>query len=313
MPLSLQISILIPTFNRIEMLCEALNQIIKHDCEEILEVIVSDNHSTDKTLEILREKYKNFSKLKLTMPTSACSPIENWKHALSLATGSHIHWHWSDDYLCGPFYQRAINLLKRHPASMVISAVKIVHEDGFSPTCYSQGFIRAETALPALQKLFFENTLPVSPAACILPLTSVKKHFYTNIPKVGIYDPTKYAMGTDALMIGGALLDTNEVFYLEEPLFCFRKHDQSITETHVSVFKSYAVAFEWFIRKEHLPFSLKLRREKFGLSICTAFEKKYSLNWIKGTLLEKRILLIYKIKMFFFKRGINLFKKKTHF
>ncbi|MBX9577078.1 MAG: glycosyltransferase family 2 protein [Chthoniobacterales bacterium] len=286
----IKISILIPTFNRVAMVCEALDRIMKYDCEEVFEVIVSDNHSSDNTLQELASKYKNFKKLKLTQPPSSCGPIFNWQHALSQASGTHVHWHWSDDYLCGPFYEQAVALMKKEQVNVIISAVKIIFEDGFAPTLYSQGFDRRDSSEKALKKLLIEQTLPISPAACILPLDAVKKHFYTEIPAFRIYDPIKWAMGTDALMIAGSLLENSKVAYLEKPLFCFQSHEGSLTNLQANYCISYFVAFEWFIRKEKLPIPLSLRRKVLGLTMCNSFEKKFSLVSLTGFLMH-----LYKV------------------
>jgi hypothetical protein len=69
------------------------------------------------------------------------------------------------------------------------------------------------------------------------------------------------------------------------------------------------VAFEWFIRKEKINIPLRARRKKFGLPICNAFEKKYSLSWFKGIILDGYELFVYRVKMFFYVRGIDLFQK----
>jgi glycosyltransferase involved in cell wall biosynthesis len=277
------------------MVCDALDLIIKYDCEEVLEVIVSDNHSSDNTLEELASKYKNFKKLKLTQPPSSCSPIFNWKHALSQASGTHVHWHWSDDYLCGPFYQESVALMQKEKVNVIISAVKIIFENGFEPTLYSQGFDRIDSSQKALKKLFIDQTLPVSPAACILPLDAVQQHFYTELPSLGAYDPIKLAMGTDALMIAGALLENSQVAYLEKPLFYFRSHQGSLTNIQANYYRSYFIAFEWFIRKQALNIPLSLRRKVFGLTICNSFEKKFSLAAFTGYLCQQYKILLSKI------------------
>ena len=292
--MDIKISILIPTFNRFAMVCEALDLIIKYDCPEVFEVIISDNHSSDNTLEELSVKYKNFTKLKLTQPPTSCGALLNWNHALSQASGTHVHWHWSDDYLCGPFYEKAVALMRKEDVNVIISVAKIVFEDGFEPVLYTQGFDKGDSSERALKKLFIDQTLPVSPAACILPLSSVRKHFYLELPSFRDYDPIKLAMGTDALMIAGSLLDNGKVAYLEKPLFCFRSHQGSLTNIQAHFYRSYFVAFEWFIRKYNLPIPLSLRRKALGLTICNSYEKKFSINAITGFLLKRYKIFLSK-------------------
>ncbi|HLB33097.1 MAG: hypothetical protein A3F67_07440 [Verrucomicrobia bacterium RIFCSPHIGHO2_12_FULL_41_10] len=290
------ISVLVPTFNRVGMVCEALDRIIKYDCDEVLEVIVSDNHSSDKTLEILRERYQHFTKLKLTQPPVAGGPLVNWEHALSLALGTHVHWHWSDDYLCGSFYEQAVALMKKENADVMVAAIKYLKADGNESIWGFQNEVRTESASIALEKVLLQESLPVSPAAYLLPTSSVRKHFYKKIPNVGVYDPIQWAMGTDMLMIAGSLLEGKTVAYLEEPLFCFRDHAESLTNIQNHYFKSYFVAAEWFIRNNKLKIPLSKRRKVFGPVICNAFETKYSKEYFVGMVLQYYKVACYTIK-----------------
>ena len=140
-------------------------------------------------------------------------------------------------------------------------------------------------------------------------MNAAKKHFYTELPSLDVYDPVKWAMGTDALMVAGALLENYEVAYLEKPFFSFRSHKNCLSILHENFYKSYFVAFEWFIRKEKIKIPLRARRKKFGLTICNTFEKKYSLSWLKKIILDRYELFSYRIKMFFYERGVDLFQK----
>ena len=56
------VSVIIPTFNRAEMVCECINSILKSTYQN-LEIIVVDNHSDDDTIEMLQTKYNKNDKI----------------------------------------------------------------------------------------------------------------------------------------------------------------------------------------------------------------------------------------------------------
>ena len=57
----LKLHVLMPTFNRADLLDQTLRQVLNQDCDESLwKLTVIDNASTDKTKEILK-KYSNLN------------------------------------------------------------------------------------------------------------------------------------------------------------------------------------------------------------------------------------------------------------
>ena len=58
------VSVVIPTWNRAEMVQKCVESVLQSDYENI-EVIVIDNNSTDKTLDVLKEKYHYEPRLKV--------------------------------------------------------------------------------------------------------------------------------------------------------------------------------------------------------------------------------------------------------
>lgn len=86
------LSICIPTYNRAEYLKQTLNSIIENDsfCDEV-EVVISDNCSTDNTREICTEftnKYSNIKYFRQPKPTYIAD--QNFIDVLSLAKGKYL-------------------------------------------------------------------------------------------------------------------------------------------------------------------------------------------------------------------------------
>ena len=262
----MKISVLIPTYNRKEMVDEAVKEIIKY-IDSIHEIIISDNHSSDGSLEHFKIKYRDLKKIKITHPASPCGPLGNWKNCLSSVSGTHIHWHWSDDLLLDNFYSRAI-ALNQMGHEVIMSPVVIPQNDGFRPILYSRGFLRMENSRVALRNLFMNEKLAYSPAAYILPAGSVASNFFDNIPKTASLDPNAIAMGADALMIAGAIMDHDNIAFIDQPMMQFRKHEGSITEQNTDSFKCYHLSFAYFqnVKKQNI-LSFQEMIEIYGLDI----------------------------------------------
>ena len=80
-------SILIPTFNRFDLLQEAIDSALAQDFEDF-EVIVSDNWSADGTDEVLK-KYTD-PRVIVTRPSHHVGMPFNWEHARTQATGTYL-------------------------------------------------------------------------------------------------------------------------------------------------------------------------------------------------------------------------------
>jgi len=248
----MKISILLPTYNRKRMVMEAIQKILHYDDPAVTEIVVSDNHSTDESFSELRKKFLKHGKIRITQPPRHCSAIENWKHCLDQASGTHVHWHWSDDQLCAPFYRWARQRVNESKCEIVMGPVHMWYDRNFMPIFYSQLEKRELSGRDALRHLFTDGSLPYSPAAYILPLSPVRKHFYDRIPPLEELDPVKYAMGPDALMIAGCLMEAEKIAFLDQPVIRFRHHAGSISVQNSHLFKNYALSFEFFQRTHNL-------------------------------------------------------------
>lgn len=91
-------SVLIPTFNRFDLLQEAIESTLSQDFVDF-EVIVSDNWSADGTREVL-EKYTD-PRIVVTRPPQHVGMPFNWEHARSLAKGDYLVPLADDDALVG--------------------------------------------------------------------------------------------------------------------------------------------------------------------------------------------------------------------
>ncbi|MEL7039041.1 MAG: glycosyltransferase family A protein [Cyanobacteria bacterium J06592_8] len=91
---SFDVSVIIPTYNRISMLEEALQSVFSQEFDGTVEVIVIDDNSSDKTSEIVSDKYPEVNLISLT---KNIGPSAARNRALSLEKGKYIAFLDSDD------------------------------------------------------------------------------------------------------------------------------------------------------------------------------------------------------------------------
>jgi glycosyltransferase involved in cell wall biosynthesis len=248
------ISVLIPCYNRQDTLALCLESVLSTGYER-LQIVVSDNGSTDGSADLVRAFSRRDSRILLLAHGANRGPLPNWEACLNAATGTWIHWLWSDDWIEPDFYRCMIDGIERRSAGMAQCASRIVcPEDGWWHTHFSLPDIE-RSGMEYLALALAGSVVPQSPAACLLRAESVRKHFHHAIPKVAGLDCTGRAIGADALMIAGAALDSTRVFTHPAPLVNFRSHAGSITASSLSrtVDSHYAFARCWWSRRHKLP------------------------------------------------------------
>lgn len=109
------VSIIIPTYNRKDMLRRAIDQALKQDYPNI-EVIITDNCSSDGTHELIKKEYENISNLKYNRNDTNLGPVLNVRNALfNLAKGEYCIITSDDDFLIDSTYiTKAVAFLEQN-------------------------------------------------------------------------------------------------------------------------------------------------------------------------------------------------------
>ena len=113
------LSICIPTYNRAEYLEKALNSIINSEgFSDDVEVVISDNFSTDNTEEICNDFIKRFSNIKYyKQPKPTYIADQNFIDVLSLATGKYIKLHNDTTFIKDKMLLKIIETIKQNISS----------------------------------------------------------------------------------------------------------------------------------------------------------------------------------------------------
>jgi glycosyltransferase involved in cell wall biosynthesis len=213
-----KVSVCIPTYNAAEFFRECIESVLKQTCKD-LEIIVSDNASTDSTCEIV----KSYSdpRIRLNCLERNEGMAFNFNHAVSLASGAYVKLLCADDFLEPTCLEKQIALLDRHPEVVAVgSGLRLVDETG--KTLRIVSWLPRETLLRDVEvvagTLAYGNLIG-PPSAVLMRRESMVKagSFCTDYPQVLDVD-----MWLRLAALGPAA-------YLPEPLCSFRLHAQATT------------------------------------------------------------------------------------
>ena len=99
----IMLSVVVCTHNRAQLLKEALDSIFKQRVDFTMEVIVSDDCSTDNTVDMLEKIKSNHSILRINVTPENYGPGGNWASAMKLVRGKYVAFLddddlWTDEY-----------------------------------------------------------------------------------------------------------------------------------------------------------------------------------------------------------------------
>ncbi|MGL4367558.1 MAG: glycosyltransferase family 2 protein [Brevinemataceae bacterium] len=122
------LSIIIPTYNRKNMLKRAINSVLSQDYPYI-EVIVSDNASTDGT-DILMQEYSDDSRVVYIRNSENIGPVKNGQQAYQKATGKYFMILCDDDYMGdSTIFSKAVIVMEENPNIALVRGVCEIHDE----------------------------------------------------------------------------------------------------------------------------------------------------------------------------------------
>lgn len=114
------VSIGLPTHDGEPFIAEALESLLAQDHEH-LEIVVSDNASTDRTPEIVREFMRRDSRIRHERVEELLSAPRNFNRAFSLTSGRYFMWAADDDLWDPSYVRRCLAALDADPAAVMAS------------------------------------------------------------------------------------------------------------------------------------------------------------------------------------------------
>lgn len=234
----MNISICMATYNGEKYIKKQLDSILSQ-LEKDDELIISDDSSTDKTIEII--KSYNDKKIKLFEKQNFKSPIFNFENAIKNASGDIIILADQDDIwqenkiqvIKESFKNFNKTSLKLYNGNCINQEDKIIKEDLFIYLNAKQGFIG--------------NIIKNSFIGCNLAFTKDLLNYALPFPKdIPMHDSW---LGLCAYMFG-------DVEFVDEKIFSYRLHENNFTSKKNSLFRKLQIRYilikDLFLRYIHV-------------------------------------------------------------
>ena len=156
------VSIGVPVFNEEQYLDATLRSLVSQTYDR-LEIIISDNCSTDKTPEICQKYQADSAKIIYNKMDENRGPAANFNKVLELAKGEYFMWASGHDLWEPTFIENCVSAYKNHKDAVLVfgSSVwideqgdKLEREFGFSDT-------RGQKAIPRYITIFWGRMNPI--------------------------------------------------------------------------------------------------------------------------------------------------------
>jgi glycosyltransferase involved in cell wall biosynthesis len=124
-----RVSVGIPTYNRAATALRAARSALAQE-HPAMEVVVSDDASTDGTPEVLGALAAQDARLRYVRQPRNLGHAENFQAVLDAATGEYFMWLADDDWLDPAYVSRCLAALEADPGAVLVCGLARYHRDG---------------------------------------------------------------------------------------------------------------------------------------------------------------------------------------
>ena len=125
------LTIAIPTYNRLEKLKICLKRLMEQKKIEQIEIIVSDNASSDGTGEYMTELVKKAENISYYRNTENVGPDKNFLNCFDKAMGEYVLLLGDDDFLLPMAVEHLLDTLEKKPVFLHLNTSGLVSESPF--------------------------------------------------------------------------------------------------------------------------------------------------------------------------------------
>ena len=288
------VSIVIPVYNRVNLVCDAVDSAI-NQTHKNCEVVIVDNASTDGTWEALVDHYSANDKVRLYRNSENIGPVKNWVAGIKHAEGEYIKILFSDDTLSSDCVEKLLSVISDDSlfafSNAIIGASRSSGRLLFKDS--------RESGVEHYSNFWDEFLLMkgslVSPGAAIFRGSFLKSADFLNGQGLESEGFSYYGAGPDLLMFLLALMRTERVGYVDEPLSFFRDHNGSTTS---AVTNSRA----WPIRDYYNYTRTEFARRNLSRDVFCAC----LLRWLITSIVENKMKLSDTLRIYLSGLSIQL-------
>lgn len=246
-----KVSILIPVFNRVNLIAECMQSALDQSFADF-EVVVVDNASDDGTWEICQKFASLDQRVRIFRNESNIGPVRNWIRCAQEAKGALSKILFSDDCLEPNCLSEMVPKLDDPEVALVYCAARIGKSRDESSIAYSQADSSRLSSSQFLN-LVLSGKAPVSPCAVLIRTDDLLKNLHSQFPTSTHRHFEKNGAGPDVMIL---LLTSHNYPYVANismPLVYFRAHagSFSIENSNNDVTKGYRSAIAFFLIRNH--------------------------------------------------------------
>lgn len=267
------LSIIIPVFNAEKYLSNCLKSILNQTYNNF-EIIIINDGSTDKSLEICKEFSDQDSRIKLINNQNNGPSIAR-NIGLRNAKGKYVSFIDSDDYVKKTYFEK---LLKNIPDKKILIV-----------SSYIKKYNKIETIQPIVNKIF-EGDLLVNDAIINGLLTFSEPHckIFSNdiIQKYSITFPDQVKIGEDGIFIAKYLIHVDYIEFKSLNEYIYQHTPTSIQRKLYSPEEEHLFFFTWKSELENLFRKLNFKKEEYLWEMVSVPYNRYLKSIINSTTLS---------------------------
>lgn len=216
------VSVILPVFNGEQFLPAAIESLLSQTHENI-EILISDNCSTDSTQSIVERFLLQDQRIKFSRNETNLGPIANHNRCLAMASGEYIELFGHDDILNPNCIERLVNCLEASPSAVfATSATDFIDENGAVTTTnrpYENSGIYSGDG-------FIRDCLKTFSDPIVSPIL-----FKSEFRNRGFSSAFNVAWDLDFWFF---MLEQGDLAYVDDVLMQYRKHSGSYYATSMS-------------------------------------------------------------------------------
>lgn len=225
------VSILIPTYNREQLIAESIHSALSQNYDNF-EVVVVDNASTDGTWSQIQRIASEDTRVHAYRNDTNIGPVRNWIECTRHARGSLSKILWSDDLIDPEFLARTVPMLADQRVGFAYTSARIF-KNSVETTSGTIHYNHLPTGFydthAFIKGALLDNRFPVSPGCFLLRTEDLKKNLMVDVPNAVGSDFKSHAIGNDLLLLLLTARSYDLFGIVNEPLSKFRDHSGSIS------------------------------------------------------------------------------------
>ena len=273
---NIKLSIAVPTYNRCNYLMELLPDLLEQ-CNEAdkkyteIEVIISDNASTDTTSEYILKNFGNNKRIRYYRNTENIGADANFIKLVERASGRYVWLFGDDELLKENAIVRVLNVIKRYSSSLLI-----VKDENYNTGLYHSKMFKNYSDLV----LYMSKINPNFLLAHTLITTNIFLKDIFDIQRANDFISTNYG---HMYAVMEKLKEGGSIYVFNEPIIKVRKHRAAFSQVPENLLFKQAKYIN-YIGNIYKNTDIKMYSYKF-----------YFVNFFKQ-LFYKFVYNIYKVK-----------------